>query len=46
MAEKRDQIPIEQLIRKVKVIDLSHIEDVILPEHLRITGFLEAILFC
>ena len=28
-----DQIPIEQLIRKVKVIDLSHIEDVILPEH-------------
>lgn len=28
-----DQIPIEQLIRKVKVIDLSNIEHVILPEH-------------
>ncbi len=28
-----DQIPLEQLIRKVKVIDLSAIEDVIRPEH-------------
>ncbi|KLU40312.1 MAG: cyclase [Peptococcaceae bacterium 1109] len=28
-----DQIPMEQLIRKAKVIDLSAIQDVILPEH-------------
>ena len=36
-----DQIPMEQLIRKAKVIDLSAIQDVILPNTLQAMGFPE-----